>query len=152
MDIEKYSNYKLCYVDNEDYQDNMMTLYFTELQDISKQWGDDWGDRPYEHNAGTPYEYDYDAPEQGVENGKGIYPKIDIFKVVIDSYNIITPRHGHLNSPYSVEDINKGVIPWLTITTRDDKVIFIQAGTSLKEVMGIFNEHKDIIQVYVEYR
>ena len=79
--LKRYSNYKLCYVDSSEYQAEPMTLYFTELDDVTKQWGDDWDDVPYEHNSGTPYESDYSQPEQGVENGMGIYPKIDIFKV-----------------------------------------------------------------------
>ena len=29
-------------------------MYFTS--DMAAQWGDDWDDRPYEHNAGKPYE------------------------------------------------------------------------------------------------
>ena len=28
--------------------------YFT-TQPLKKQWGDDWDDAPYEHNAGEPY-------------------------------------------------------------------------------------------------
>ena len=38
---------KLCYCANNN-------MYFTS--DMSAQWGDDWDDRPYEYNAGTPYE------------------------------------------------------------------------------------------------
>ena len=29
-------------------------MYFTS--DLENQWGDDWDDSPYEHNAGPPYE------------------------------------------------------------------------------------------------
>ena len=38
---------KLCYCANN-------IMYFTS--DMTAQWGDDWDDRPYEHNAGSPYE------------------------------------------------------------------------------------------------
>lgn len=38
--------YKLCYI-----KDN--AAWFTS--DLKHQWGDDWGDRPYEVNAGSPY-------------------------------------------------------------------------------------------------
>ena len=38
---------KLCYLENN-------IMYFTS--DIENQWGDDWDDRPYEHNAGKPYQ------------------------------------------------------------------------------------------------
>lgn len=37
----------LCYVDGN-------RAYFT-TQPLDQQWGDDWDDAPYEHNAGTPY-------------------------------------------------------------------------------------------------
>ena len=36
----------LCYVDAP-------WAYFTTRR-LSEQWGDDWDDAPYEHNAGTP--------------------------------------------------------------------------------------------------
>ena len=39
----------LCYIDQ------MGRAYFT-TQALSKQWGDDWNDAPYEHNAETPYD------------------------------------------------------------------------------------------------
>ena len=38
---------KLCYCSNN-------IMYFTS--DMTAQWGDDWDDCPYEHNAGKPYE------------------------------------------------------------------------------------------------
>ena len=97
--------YKLCYVD-----DNI--LFFTD--NFKNQWGDDWNDAPYEHNAGKPYDRK-DYPEYDdrwcVENGKGNIRKIafDFY----DGYNIKEPKDGHYNSPYSVEAINKKAVPWL---------------------------------------
>lgn len=150
---EKYLNHKLCYVDSEEWPGSPMTLYFTEFDDISKQWGDDWNDRPYEHNAGTPYEYDYSQPEQGVKNGVGIYPKISIFKMVImGAYNILTPRTNTRNSPYSVEDINKGIVPWLTITNNKDNTIFVKAGITVKDLLDILKSYEDYIDIYVQYK
>ena len=58
MEIEKYYNYKLCYVDQEDEYSSITTLYFTN--DMEKQWGDDWDDAPYEHNSESPYENETD--------------------------------------------------------------------------------------------
>ena len=43
--------YKLCYVDGNE-------AWFTS--DWKNQWGDDWNDRPYEHNAGSPYSHYFD--------------------------------------------------------------------------------------------
>lgn len=149
--MEKYLDYKLCYIDSSEYTGEPMTLYFTELDDVTKQWGDDWDDAPYEHNAGTPYENDYDQPEQGVKNGMGIYPKIDIYKVVVDGgHNIMTPRTNQLNSPYSVEDINKGVVPWLTIKDKNNKSIFVKAGSTLKETLEALGKSGDYIDIFFE--
>ncbi len=97
--------YKLCYV-----KDNI--LFFTDI--FREQWGDDWNDAPYEHNAGDPYDKKYytefDA-EWCKKNGCG-----NIKKIAFDHYDgwhIKAPKDGHFNSPYSVDDINKGAIPWL---------------------------------------
>lgn len=53
--------FKLCYVHHN-------ILYFTDS--FEKQWGDDWDDAPYEHNAGEPYEWEDDwTPEQNRKHG-----------------------------------------------------------------------------------
>ena len=130
--------FRLCYVDqNDEYSESLM-LYFTE-KDPKEQWGDDWDDAPYEHNAGTPYIDDYSQPEQGVENGHGIYPRIEIKKIYIEpgswKTHFFTPRTGTINSPYSVEDINKGATPWLVV--KVDKVIkaIFDARTTYEEFL-----------------
>lgn len=150
--MEKFLNYKLCFVDSDsEYAGDDLTLYFTELDDVTKQWGDDWDDAPYEHNAGTPYENDYSQPEQGVKNGRGIYPKIGIYKIIVTGgYNILTPRSKQLNSPYTVEDINKGVVPWLTIMNKKDKSIYVKAGATLKETLEALGKSQDYINIYFE--
>lgn len=152
--LDKYKNYKLCYVESSQYIDEPMTLYFTELQDVTKQWGDDWNDAPYEHNAGKPYEYDYDAPEQGVENGRGVYPPRDIIQLILDgTYELTTPRTGQLNSHYSVEDINSCKVPWLNIKKNDTTYIHIMAGTTLEEVLKLLKKHlKYIPTMYVQIK
>ena len=100
--------FKLCYVRDD-------ILYFTD--NFRNQWGDDWNDAPYEHNAGEPYEAKYYkdnlgwTDEQCVEHGCG-----NIRKLAFDSYDgyhIRQPKDGHINSPFSVERINQGEIAWL---------------------------------------
>ena len=76
---------KLCYLENN-------IMYFTS--DIKNQWGDDWNDRPYEHNAGTPYE-----------------THTTVKKIAFIGY-YSEPCSYHHNSPYSVQDINNGAVPW----------------------------------------
>ena len=96
-------NLKLCYVDPP-------WAYFTS-QDLDKQWGDDWNDAPYEHNAEEPY------------TGEG-------WEIVKVAYNcdLRTPAHNYLNSPFSVEQINAQQVPWLWTW---DNAVTIHAGASL---------------------
>ena len=109
--LEGKDDYKLCYIDGS-------IAYFTKLP-LEKQWGDDWGDCPYEHNAEPPY---YDTYDQ-------------IIKVAYDGYNIETPADtAGFNSFYSVEMINSGAVAWLTKKGYgDEKTITIQAGTNLRD-------------------
>ena len=58
------------------------------------EWGDDWNDAPYEHNAGTPYEW---RPGRSGPN-----PEYELRKVAWDG-DLDTPSEWVLNSPYSVE-------------------------------------------------
>lgn len=149
--MEDYLDFKLCYVDSSEYTGEPMTLYFTELDDVTQQWGDDWDDAPYEHNAGTPYEHDYNQPEQGVKDGRGIYPRIKIYKIMLTGgHNIMTPRTKQLNSPYTVEDINKGIVPWLTIIDKKDKAIYVKAGTTLRDTLKALSKSQDYIGIYFE--
>jgi hypothetical protein len=83
---------KLCYVESG-------VAYFT-TQELDKQWGDDWNDAPYEHNAGTPY---------------GPYRPGDNWTITEIRFagDFQVPCDGHCNSPWSVQQINKGFCPWL---------------------------------------
>ena len=103
----------LCYVEGN-------WAYFT-TQELSKQWGDDWDDAPYEHNAGTPYEYDGEEDAHPWE----------IVKVAWDG-PFETPDYNHLNSPWSVEQINAGAVAWLVARYADPMVV-IPAGVTLSE-------------------
>lgn len=89
---DKFQNedFKLCYVDGNN------TAWFTTqpLTGPNKQCGDDWDDSPYEHNAGEPYcEKEDELVRIGVEGFR-------------------TP--AHLGFRCSVEQINSGVVAWLT--------------------------------------
>lgn len=123
--------FKLCYIDGD-------TAYFTS-NDLDKQWGDDWDDAPYEHNAGTPYGpfimYYADGhtekdPRDWNEDGT---PKWEIYKLKFESWNLNTPNYSYGNSPYSVLDINSGAVAWLYGQDKDKKPIVIKAGASIEE-------------------
>lgn len=106
---------KLCYIEGN-------FAYFTN--DLSKQWGDDWNDIPYEHNAGEPYEH------QG--------QKVVKLAFVCE---LSTPAEIHgINSPYSVQDINEKRTPWLSGTSYESgEYIEIYAGTTMDEFIDIIH-------------
>lgn len=134
--MKDYNSYQLCFVEGGRWYDEDLTLYFTE-KDVKDQWGSDWDDTPYEHNAGLPYDEDT-STELGTENGRGIYAKIDIIKVILttNSYcDLITPCSGVDNSRYSVKDINSKAIPWVVIKDSNEIKLSVFAGTTLKQFL-----------------
>jgi hypothetical protein len=123
-------NYKLCYIENN-------FAYFT-TQDLDKQWGDDWNDAPYEHNAGTPYgpvrDFSYikdGAWLRGSNYNEDGTPQWEIYKVAYEGpWDMQTPADiAGCNSKYSVDMINAKLTPWLT--KFPDKALF--AGASVEE-------------------
>lgn len=134
---------RLCYIDGP-------WAFFT-TQPLDQQWGDDWNDAPYEHNAGDPYEPCWHNQPHGLrqvrQNGKvGIgevcrcsicvdewnddgTPKWRIEKVAWECVNLDPPCERVRNSPWSVEDINGGATTWL----EGDTDVRIYAGTTIAE-------------------
>jgi hypothetical protein len=124
-----------CYVDGN-------WAYFT-TQPLSEQWGDDWDDVPYEHNAGTPYEYSLH------DRSAGVVVPWEIVKVAWDG-EFETPASGHLNSPWSVAQINAGASPWLCTSPFASSKAFvaISAGTTLSRFCELIRQGGG--KVYVE--
>ena len=129
----RYGNeYKLCYVSNG-------YAWFT-TQELSKQWGDDWNDAPYEHNAEIPYDY----KESVYEAGKGMVanpaPAYKLAVVPFDGAGLQTPDClcSGGNSPFSVQMINKGAVAWLSTPTYSvGPFIHIWAGTPYPEFVRL---------------
>ena len=103
-------DFKLCYIEYN-------FAYFT-TQKLKNQWGDDWNDAPYEHNAETPYE-----PRKEGENW-------EICKIGFDG-DWVQPSEFS-SKAYSVEEINKKTVPWLKKWEWDNEN-GIYAGCSLEE-------------------
>jgi hypothetical protein len=140
-------NAKLCYV--ETCEDDAVTCYFTTAP-LNEQWGDDWNDTPFEHNAGTPYApsiYHYTDGTKGIKNDwdiASLQPNFILYQVDITTaaLSIIALPNETLssydgkeevcNSTHSVQSINRGYTPWLTTIFS---VLF--AGTS-PEQMKVF--------------
>lgn len=110
---------RLCFVEGN-------RAFFTD--NFDHQWGDDWNDAPYEHNAGWPYE--------NREDGDSCPNCGNITHIFFDG-PYYTPCGDHINSPYTVEQINAGgpdAPPWVTIDPyEDDDVVRFYAGTTLAD-------------------
>ena len=129
---------KLCFID-----ETKNCAYFTE-KEVTEQYGDDWNDVPYEHNAEPPYEYDYNDANYYAENGE--YRKIKIAKVFFELPHFYSvPCTGHTNSPFSVETINKGVVAWLW---TDNFKLF--AGTTLNNFIKTIQDNDGKIYLELE--
>lgn len=118
----KKDDFRLCYVDGN-------IMYFTD--NFEKQWGDDWDDAPYECNAEPPYER---RPGMEELSGAG--------NIVIASYydkacDIKLPCSDYGNSPYSVQDINLGAVPW--VFKRGCGGLY--GGATLAEAMAFCRKH-----------
>ena len=104
---------KLCYIEGN-------FAYFTN--DFEEQWGDDWNDVPYEHNAGEPYTH----------NGT------EVDKLAFYS-ELSTPAEiAGLNSSYSVQDINEGKVAWLSgMSYTTGEYIEVKAGVTMTEFIDV---------------
>lgn len=116
------NDHRLCFVEGP-------WAYFT-TKELSKQWGDDWNDAPYEHNAGPPYRW-----REETDAKLGLVPW-EIVKVAWDG-PLVPPCEGHVNSPYSVEEINRGAVAWLRSDHHSRGKILIPAGTTLHEFFSL---------------
>ena len=120
-DEEEKEEYMLCYIEGD-------SAYFTTCP-LGEQWGDDWNDVPYEHNAGRPYEWS--------ESSKSKPYKIKKIKF---EGGFLQPSEGFGNSPYSVEEINKGNIPWLKSESWIKEQTRIYAGCLLGNFIKLVNQ------------
>ena len=109
--------FKLCYVQHG-------ILYFTD--NFEKQWGDDWDDAPYQHNAEEPYEYADDWPEYMNEH-RGHIRYIGYVPISCD----LQEAYYWNPQDISVEEINKGTVPWLTNGWNEKQGLY--AGATMEE-------------------
>ena len=111
--------------------------YFTDLDNLQEQWGDDWNDAPYEHNAGWPYD--------SIRKDEHTILKIP-FAVVSENNNgrshwgKFPCDYGCGNSPFSVEEINAGAVPWIFVSyynmAKNKKFLAINAGINPLEFIN----------------
>ena len=112
----------LCYVDEP-------FAYFTN-QPLEKQWGDDWNDAPYEHNAGEPY------------SGEGW----EIATIVYTDSCYMPPFYS--NGSLNVQDINQKTVPWLEQIWSSNPKPPIYAGTTIDDFKKLIRDAGG--KIYVE--
>ena len=122
--------FRLCYVEG-------CWAYFT-TRSVTDQSGDDWNDTPYECNAGEPYE---DEGTVYADNGTW-----EIMKVAFYG-DFVPPCYDYLNSPWSVEQINKGVTPWLVAGRFSTETKKLFAGATFDEFVEFIQSNDG--QVYI---
>ena len=83
-----------------------MVKFYLGASDIEEWWGDDWDDRPYEHNAGTVYDKFVSGD-----------------RVMIFEWDdvVFEPSDGYCNSPYSKEDIINRKVPCICVLKKEDQ-------------------------------
>ena len=119
---------------NPDYIPGEQELYayFTPLP-LDEQTGDDWNDAPYDCNAGAPYDDVIDETKE-LDNGVGIVTKsheIGIIRIpfAIKSYNTSLPKDYGYNTPFCVDDINRGAVAWIyDYNYENKKAVVVHAG------------------------
>ena len=91
--------FKLCYIDNN-------KAWFTD--NFEKQWGDDWNDKPYQDNAGKPYNEWSELVEDNDDFMKRKYKShpINLKAVMFETNNWSTKFPSDLGR-FSVQQINK---------------------------------------------
>ena len=130
--IEKYGEYQLCLVSGS-------FAHFTDCP-LNLQWGDDWDDAPFEHNAGSPYA-NHD------EGGERV--KHDVFSVFIAG-GFDYPDSYQLNSAYSVEQINDKEVAWMKTDRHNVKWqgcenVEVWAGATFAEFLDYVRRAKAVI-------
>ena len=123
-DLAVNKKYELCYIDEN-------KAYFTS--DWENQWGDDWDDVPYEHNAERPYIHYF---KDGIE-----YP-IELKELYFEFPGkwIKLPCNDFCNSPYSVAMINRGDVAWIRGDTFN-----ILAKTTYEDFIKIVEDNDGVI-------
>lgn len=119
--------------------------YFTPIS-LEEQWGDDWNDAPYEHNAETPYDDYYemrDGEKVRVETEIVVVP----FYIPYDSgWAIKFPEDWGCcgNSPFTVQDINAGAVAWLFDSESRTAIMAGSTPREFFEKLDVINEkHKE---------
>jgi len=95
--------------------------FYLGADDLKEWWGDDWNDRPYEHNAGTVY-------DEYVSGHRDIAFDFDD--------KVCEPCDGEYNSPYCKEDFIARKVPCICVLKKEDFGEHEEWHYTFREVLG----------------
>lgn len=107
--------------------------FYAYFSPVSKeeQWGDDWDDIPYEHNAEIPYDdIILETRPSTAYEGLNVATKVRAYEVLRlpfwvdnDGLAVRFPKDWgqYGNSPFCVRDINAGAVAWIFAKTGKAK-------------------------------
>ena len=145
------------------------THYFYFTDNMAEQWGDDWNDVPYEHNAEIPYDSEtniicvpvrltYYAIEHLISNWEvesDLAEDSNKFNKLLKKYpnynncQLKFPKDYGYNSTFCVDDINHGAVAWLYFALYDYSVkesVAIYGGDTIKDVKKKLNHMEKILK------
>lgn len=132
---------------------NIIILYLGRANLLN--WcGDDWDDAPYEHNAGSVYEYYYDRTVQLIVNPKK-YSIIEACELRTSKYDAGTSES--LNSDISKDDIKDGKSPMFILcpVNRDHASKYNTKNSSnayyMKRKIRVADDEEFILKGYKNY-
>ena len=129
--------YKLCYIVKN-------KAWFTD--NFEKQWGDDWNDKPYDCNAGYPYEYWSELIEDNPDIWKRKWKQHTIkLKTVYFETGDWDEKQPHEMGNFSVEEINKGAVAWIYTGKYS-----IYAGTEMDKFIDIIEKNGGKVDLFKE--
>ena len=150
------------------------THYFYFTDNMSKQWGDDWNDAPYEYNAEVPYDsetniiripvrltyYAIDRLLNDLDDSCNSSKEYDKqYDKLLKKYpnyrecQLKFPEDYGYNSPFCVDDINHGAVAWVYFALYDYGVtdaVAIHGGDSIKGVEKKLKQIDKILKKKIE--
>ena len=104
---------------------------------LKSNGGDEWNDKPYEHNADRPYIHWSELVEDNEDVLKRKWKEhpIELEEIFFETHDWSERKPCDVGR-FSVEEINRGAVAWVAT----DKFC-IQAGTTMKDFIDIVTKN-----------
>lgn len=113
--------------------DGTGSAWFTT--NLERQWGDDWNDAPYEHNAGHPYDFHRSwrllPPGSPTVLSTATWPEVPYLLIRVDWAGAAFSDAAQNGYGGTAEEINRSRLPWLYYDQGDVRIA-LPAGTTFR--------------------